>query len=341
MVLPHPATRRRAARPRALPRPANARRAARPRPATGRRAARPRPATGRRAARAWALVRLTRPWFWPLGWAAAYAGSVLATRDWLPPPAALPRSLAALVVLGPLVWTAVLTGNDRHDLPSDRRNPRKATAPLVTGVLTATDLVRAQVGATAAALALAATVIGPAFALGTAVVLLLGWAYSAPPVRLKVRPGLDVAANAAAVGVLAPLAGWSLHRPVTGYPLLIAALGLFLVAALYLPTTVLDVDADTAAGDTTAAVCWGARRCRRAGLTLWTAATGVWLVVCHLGVLVRRDSWTVQDLWAPVLVVGYAVAVRRPTIARLAGICVLFAVPAADFLTAWTAAGPV
>ncbi|QLQ39843.1 UbiA family prenyltransferase [Micromonospora robiginosa] len=298
------------------------------------------PATHRRADRAWALVRLTRPWFWPLGWAAAYAGSVLATRDWLPTPAALPRSLAALVVLGPLVWAAVLAVNDRHDLPSDRRNPRKATAPLVTGLLTEADLVRCQVGATVAALALAVTAIGPAFALGTAVVLLLGWAYSAPPVRLKSRPGLDVAANALAVGVLAPLAGWSLHRPVTGYPVLVAALGLLLVAALYLPTTVLDADADRAAGDTTAAVRWGTRRCRRAGLTLWVAATGVWLVVCHLGVLVRRDSWTLQDLWAPVLILGYAVAVRRPSIARLAGVCLLFAVPAADFLTSWSAAGP-
>ncbi|MCZ7439156.1 UbiA family prenyltransferase [Micromonospora sp. WMMC241] len=318
MVLPPPATRSPADPARALPHSA----------------------ARHRVGRAWALLLLTRPWFWPLGWAAAYAGSVLATRDWLPPPTALPRSSAALVVLGPLVWAAVLAVNDRHDLPSDRRNPRKATAPLVTGLLTEADLVRWHVGATVAALALAVTAIGPAFALGTAVVLLLGWAYSAPPVRLKSRPGLDVAANALAVGLLAPLAGWSLHRPVTSYPALVAVLGLLLVAALYLPTTVLDADADTAAGDTTAAVRWGTRRCRRAGVALWTVATGVWLAVCHLGVLVRRDSWTLQDLWAPVLIAGYAVAVRRPSIPRLAGVCLLFAVPAADFLTSWIAAGP-
>ncbi|MFI7214625.1 UbiA family prenyltransferase [Micromonospora maritima] len=319
MVLPHPTTRRRPTPVRALPPPA----------------------TRRRAARSWALLRLTRPWFWPLGWAAAYAGSVLATHTWLPPAAALPRALAALVVLGPLVWAAVLAVNDLHDLPSDRRNPRKAGAPLVTGLLTETDLVRCHVGATVAALALALVAIGPAFALGTAAVLSLGWLYSAPPVRLKTRPGRDVAANALAVGVLAPMAGWSLHRPVTGYPVLVAVLGLLLVAALYLPTTVLDVDADTTAGDTTAAVRWGTRWCRRAGLALWAAATGVWLTCCHLDVLVRRESWALQDLWAPVLVAGYAVAVRRPTIARLAVVCLLFAVPAADFLTAWIAAGPM
>ncbi|SCG77904.1 UbiA family prenyltransferase [Micromonospora humi] len=348
MVLPHPTGRRRATRVRALPRAATRRAGTRTAtlrhpaagPPAGRTETSHRPAVHRRAARTWALLRLTRPWFWPLGWAAAYAGSVLATRTWLPPTAALPRSLVALVVLGPLLWTAVLTVNDRHDLPSDRRNPRKATAPLVIGLLTEADLLRWHVGATVAALALTVTAIGPAFALGTALVLLLGWAYSTPPVRLKTRPGLDVAANALAVGVLAPLAGWSLHRPVTSYPVLVAVLGLLLVAALYLPTTVLDVDADTAAGDTTAAVRWGTRRCRRAGLALWAAATGVWLVCCHLGVLVRRDSWTLQDLWASVLIAGYAVAVRRPSIPRLAGVCLLFAVPAGDFLTWWIAAGP-
>ncbi|MFG2054938.1 UbiA family prenyltransferase [Micromonospora sp. NPDC048930] len=298
-----------------------------------------RPAAVRRADRAWAVLRMTRPWFWPLGWAAAYAGSVLATRRWLPPGDAVPRSLAALVVLGPLVWGAVLAVNDLHDLPSDRRNPRKATAPLVTGLLTEADLVRWHTGASVAALAVAA-VVGPGFAAGTAAVLLLGWLYSVPPVRLKARPGLDVAVNALVVGVLAPLAGWSLHRPVTGYPTLLALLGLLLVAALYLPTTVLDVDADLAAGDTTAAVRWTPRVCRRAGLVLWVAATAVWLAGCHLDLLVRRESCTLQTGWAPVLVAGYAVAVRRPSIPRMAVVCLLFAVPAGDFLLAWVAAGP-
>ncbi|NES16090.1 MULTISPECIES: UbiA family prenyltransferase [Micromonospora] len=297
-----------------------------------------RPAARPRAARAWAVLRLTRPWFWPLGWAAAYAGSVLATRGWWPPAEAVPRSLAALVVLGPLVWASVLAVNDLHDLPSDRRNPRKSTAPLVTALLTEADLVRWHIGASVAALGVAAAV-GPDFAAGTAAVLLLGWLYSAPPVRLKARPGLDVAANAVTVGVLAPVAGWSLHRPVTDYPVPVALLGLLLVAALYLPTTVLDADADAAAGDTTAAVRWTPRVCRRAGIALWVAATALWLVSCHLDLLVRRNSWLLQTVWAPVLVAGYVVAVRRPSIPRLAAVCLLFAVPAADFLLAWVAAG--
>ncbi|MEV0152239.1 UbiA family prenyltransferase [Micromonospora sp. NPDC050686] len=297
------------------------------------------PPAVRRPSRAWALVRLTRPWFWPLGWGAAYLGAVLATRNWLPPADAALRWVVALVVLGPLVWGAVLAVNDRYDLPGDRHNPRKATAPLVTGVLTEADLVRWQHRYEVAAVVVA-LVIGPVFAAGTAAVLVLGRLYSVPPVRLKARPGADVAVNAVVVGVLAPVAGWALHRPVGDYPLVLAVLGVLLAAALYLPTTVLDVAADTLAGDTTSAVRLSPRWCRRLGLGLWTAATALWLVCCHLGLLVPRDSWVLQTAMAPVLVVAYAAAVRRPSIARMAAVCLVFAVPAIDFLWAWAAATP-
>jgi chlorophyll synthase len=279
------------------------------------------------AVRAWPVLRLSRPWFWPLGWGGAYLGSVLATHSLVPPAAALPKVAAALLVLGPLVWTAVLTVNDLHDLPSDRRNPRKATAPLVTGALTPADLWRWHWGSTVAAL-MVATVAGPAFALGTALVLALGYLYSVPPVRLKARPGADVVVNAVVVGVLAPVAGWSLHRPAVDYPPAMALLGLLLAAALYLPTTVIDRAADRVAGDVTSAVRWPPAACYRAGVTLWTTATVVWVASYPF------DA-RFQIAMAPVLVAVYAVLARRPSIARMAVVLAAFAVPAADFLLAY------
>jgi 4-hydroxybenzoate polyprenyltransferase len=297
-------------------------------------------ATTGRPARAWAVVRVTRPWFWPLGWAGAYVGAVLATRTWLPPAHAVPESLAALVILGPLVWGAVLTVNDVHDLPSDRHNPRKAAAPLVTGVLAEADLARWHRRCVVAAM-VAAAAVGPAFAIGTGAVLLLGWLYSAPPFRLKARPGADVAVNAAVIGVLGPLAGWCLHRPIGDFPPVMVVLGLLLAAALYLPTTVMDVDADRVAGDATAAVRWEPRLCYRLGVALWAAAIAVWLICCHLDVLVPRQTWWVQTVLAPVLLVAYAVLARQPSIFRMAAVSVAFALPAADFLTACVAAGPL
>jgi len=289
----------------------------------------------RRESYAWAVVRLTRPWFWPLGWAGAYLGSVLATGHWFPPADTALDGVLALVVLGPLVWGAVLAVNDLHDLPSDRHNPRKATAPLVTGVLSADDLAHfARVAAVAAIVT--AVAVGPAFAVGTALVLLLGWLYSAPPARLKARPGADVLVNAAVVGVLGPLAGWSLHRPIGDYPPVMVLLGLLVAAALYVPTTVMDVDADRVAGDATAAVRWTPYACRRLGLALWIAAVIAWLACCHLDVLVARESWPVQDATAPVLVVVYAAMTRRPSIPRMAVVALAFAVPALDFMVAVT-----
>ena len=289
----------------------------------------PVPASVSRPVRAWAAIRLTRPWFWPLGWAGAYLGYVLAAGTWSPPATVIP----AFLVLGPLVWGAVLTINDLHDLPSDRHNPRKATAPLVTGVLTVADLRRWHRWYVVTALACAA-LVGPAFLAGTAGVLLLGWLYSAPPVRLKGRPGADVLVNALVVGVFGPVSGWSLHRPVTEYPAIMALLGLLLAAALYVPTTVMDRDADVVAGDATTAVRWRPEVCYWVGLALWASATAAWLATCYLDVLVTRDDWTLQTAWSPVLVAVYAAATRRPSIPRMALVTLAFAVPAADFMLA-------
>jgi lycopene elongase/hydratase (dihydrobisanhydrobacterioruberin-forming) len=287
--------------------------------------------------KAWAVVRLTRPWFWPLSLAGAIFGAVLATGDALPTRAAVPATVAAGLVLGPLVWATVFALNDLHDLPTDRRNPRKATAPLVTGVLSGADLRRCARWCAAAAVAVA-TVAGPVFVAGTAVVLVLGWLYSAPPVRLKARPGADVAVNATVVGVFGPLGGWSLHRPVLDYPPVLVVLGLLLAAALYLPTTVLDRVADRAAGCTTAAVRWTASACYRTGLASWVVANAVWLACCHLDVFVARDSWLPQTLAVPMLVALYAYLARRPSIPRLAIVALAFAVPATDFLLAYVRA---
>src|SRR5258705_4818428 len=289
-----------------------------------------------RLVRVWAVIRLTRPWFWPLGWADPFLGSVLATGSWMPSRESVPATIAAALVVGPLVWGAVLTVNDLHDLPSDRHNPRKATAPLVTGVLTEADLKRCHRWCGVGAVAVAAT-IGLGFVAGTAAVLLLGWLYSAPPVRLKGRPGADVIVNALVVGVLAPVAGWSLHRPVDEYPAVMVLLGLLLAAALYVPTTVMDLDADVVAGDATTAVRWKPQACYRLGLTLWSAATAVWLASCYLDVVVRRDSWTLQTVAAPIVVAVYAVATRKPSIHRMAAVALAFSVPDADFLAAGVA----
>jgi 4-hydroxybenzoate polyprenyltransferase len=280
------------------------------------------------------LIAVSRPWFWPVSWVPAYLGTVLASHAWLPGRADVPRSLVALLVLGPLVWGAVLAQNDLHDLPSDRANPRKATAPLVTGAVSAARLRRWYWAIVAAALA-CALFVGPLFVLGVAGVLLLGWAYSVPPLRLKTRPGWDVTVNALVVGVVSPAAGWAITRPPWDFPWQFGLIGLLFAAALYLPTTVTDLAADTGAGDTTFAVRFGAPFAHRLGIALWGTALAFSVLCAHLDVLVPRSTLIPQLLMAPVLLVAYALLTRHPTIPRLAALSLLFAVPTAGFALAY------
>jgi 4-hydroxybenzoate polyprenyltransferase len=283
------------------------------------------------------LLAVSRPWFWPVSWVPAYLGTVVAGRAWGPASGDVPRVLVALLILGPFVWGAVLIQNDLHDLRSDRDNPRKASAPLVAGSVTPEWLARwyrvlvvCTVGA--------AVYVGPLFVLGVVGVLVLGWAYSAPPLRLKARPGADVAVNAVVVGVVAPLAGWSITRPPWHFPWLLGLLGLLFAAAFYLPTTVVDLSADRGTGDTTFAVRYGARFAHRIGVAVWAAALLIALICSYLDVVVPRTTLPYQLAMAPVLLGAYALLVRRPSVPRLACLAVLFMVPTVGFAVAYVQA---
>ena len=280
------------------------------------------------------LVAVSRPWFWPVSWVPAYLGTVLAGHAWIPAPADVPRAVVALLVLGPLVWGAVLAQNDLHDLPSDRANPRKATAPLVTGAVSAERLRRWYRGLVLVALA-AAAYVGPLFVLGVAGVLLLGRAYSVPPLRLKTRPGWDVAVNALVVGLVAPAAGWAITRAPWEFPWQIGLIGVLFAAALYVPTTVTDLSADTGAGDTTFAVRFGPRLAHRLGVALWAAALVLSVLCAAADAVVPRSTLVPQLVVAPVLLLAYAALTRRPTITRLAVVSILFGIPTVGFALAY------
>ncbi|MEV4345177.1 UbiA prenyltransferase family protein [Actinoplanes sp. NPDC049596] len=280
------------------------------------------------------LVAVSRPWFWPVSWVPAYLGTVLAEHAWLPERADAGRAVVALLVLGPLVWGAVLAQNDLEDLRSDRANPRKATSPLVTGAVSARRL-RVWYRGAALASAGAAFLVGPLFVAGVGGVLLLGWVYSVPPLRLKTRPGWDVAVNALVVGLVAPAAGWSITRDPWLFPWPVAVIGVLFAAALYVPTTVTDLAADTAAGDTTFAVRFGALSAYRLGIGLWGLALALSLLCAALDLVVPRSTLAPQLVMAPVLLVAYAALTRRPTITRLAVVSLLFGIPTAGFALAY------
>ncbi|MGK5555232.1 UbiA family prenyltransferase [Actinomadura kijaniata] len=297
------------------------------------------------------LWLVARPALWPVSLVPFYLGHLLATR-WLiagqdvcvPPgrgcPEALAPVLAGMVVWGPLVWLAVLAVNDACDLEGDRRNPRKDGAPLAGGRMSVRAATVAAHAAAVAALAVAWPV-RPAFTLVTLGFLVLGWLYSVPPVRLKDRPGLDVATNAVAVGGLAPVAGWTVVRPVDGFPWVMAALGVLVAVALYVPTAVTDHRADLAGGSTTIAVRLGPRGAHRLGLTAWTAACALTVLLAARGeVFPHRLLWP-QAISAPILVAAYHRLLGRArepadVVHGITTVSWLFLIPCGIFALAYT-----
>jgi 4-hydroxybenzoate polyprenyltransferase len=266
------------------------------------------------------LCRVARPSLWMVTLLPFGVGHLLATRALLPggdrclPGAAwlgvadclqaLRPALTGAVVFGPLVWLAVLAVNDAHDLPGDRGNPRKSDAPVTSGRLSARGALLAAYGAAAAALAAALTV-NLILCLVTLGFLVLGWAYSVPPVRLKNIPGLDVVTNSVAVGGLALIAGWVAVRPPAGFPPVMIVEGLLVTAALYIPTTLADVEADRAGGYTTIAVRLGARAAYAIGLAAWAGSCALAIGLAAADHVIPRRMLAIQLITSPILIGGY------------------------------------
>lgn len=238
-----------------------------------------------------------------------WIANVLATRE-LVPSHHRRELLVATLVMGPVVWASASWVNDACDLDGDRVNPRKAGSPLVQGVLSARTVWRGAVVAALAAVAFAVTV-NVTFAFVVAGALALAWAYSAPPMRLKTRPGADLAANALAVGVVTLLAGWAVTRPLGEFPWYVLPQGLLVATALYVPTTLVDADSDRQSGYRTVATTLGVRRAYVVGWTAWLLSCAGAVLLAALDVLVPRPMLWVFAVAIPVLLWEYHVLIGR------------------------------
>lgn len=233
--------------------------------------------------RAWtqleSWVRLLRPEFWVVAVVPAWVGWALATGQAVPDQSTALTAFGclegacdpagwvlanldvglAILTLGPLLGGSIMVTNDYFDRRVDRFNPKKEKSPLVAGTATPRRALGLMVTLSAAAL-LAGFALDAGFGAAITAGLLLSFAYSAPPVRLKARPGGDVAVNALGYGGIAFTGGWSLGEgwgePFPIGPMAIVALA---IAAGYLPTVMMDRQADAAAGLRTTAVALGHR----------------------------------------------------------------------------------
>lgn len=279
-----------------------------------------------------ALWELSRPRVWMVSAFPVYVGYVLASRTLFPGMDAWARFwsrattkgasferflatletswlqsqdlLVGLVVMGPLLWTATLLINDVYDLESDRANPRKASSPLVRGIVSRG--LAHQAAYVFAGLSLVVSVfVNFWFVALTLGCLVLAWLYSVPPVRLKGRPGADVAVNAIGVGALAGMAGWSIGRPLTAFPFAFLPQGLLVAAAVYVPTTLVDRPVDEEIGDLTIAVHLGHEQAYQVGWWAWVASNVGALLLSWQGWIIPRRMLPVLAVFVPLLLWEY------------------------------------
>lgn len=215
-----------------------------------------------------ALVRVSRPLFW-LNTAILWLLALLVLER-APSP-------ADLVMIGYFTFpfNLWLHGiNDVHDYESDRRNARKGSAE---GALLDrryhANLLR-QVLLLNLPFWLFALWAGGAIAwLLLTLFLFLGWAYSAPPIRGKSRPGLDSLIN---IAYLLPYpialawhgAGAQLWRASLAALVAFAAWSV----ASHAFTSIQDIEADRTGGITTIATTLGATRSALLALALYVVA---------------------------------------------------------------------
>lgn len=277
------------------------------------------------------IVLMARPRFWIASAVMMQVGFVLATHRILPRGMEIAVMAHAIVVAGPLLWLAVLSVNDAYDLDTDRINPRKAGSPLVAGRVTAGQALRISV-VTGLVAVLAAIPLGALFTLGTAGLVLLGWAYSVPPLRLKARPGADLMVNAVA-GVFGPLGGWvAVTGTTAGFPWPIAAIGVMAAAALYLPTTLADRDADRDSGIRTIAVVLGRRATFELGFALWAGSAALTFWLAATDTVIDASLLPLHLVTTPVLLMMYRVLLKdRPTFAAITVVAAAYIGPCAAF----------
>ena len=80
---------------------------------------------------------------------------------------------------------------------------------------------------------------------------------------------------------------------------------------------------------------FGPRFAYRLGIALWGSALAFSVLCAWLDVLVPHSTLVPQLLMTPVLLAGYAILTRRPTITRLAVLSVLFGIPTIGFALAY------
>ncbi len=299
------------------------------------------------------IVSLGGVKFWIVAIFPMYVGWVLAQNPFGPEGRHLFVDQLGIVlgflVIGPLLGTFTLLLNVYFDMrDTDRANPRKQYVRVVEDLMDRETILYGAWGFALIGLLLAfyisqnlivytdpggpvTAIFGPYTFFGlTALAVLFSVLYSHPAVRWKGVPGMDILVNVVGFGIIAPLAGWALLRPIDGFPVwYLASIALF-IAALYVPTTASDYESDRRYEIRTTAVALGVRGALVMGFAFLLGAIFL-LAFGNALVLFPFDgpaTNALATLW-PFLaaqIVLYLAFLRRPTQAKIWALLLLLSI---------------
>ncbi|MDG1544719.1 MAG: UbiA prenyltransferase family protein [Candidatus Poseidoniia archaeon] len=189
--------------------------------------------------------------FWMVGFTPFFIGYVVSS-----------EKLYSFDLLYGFLIIALLTSstfvlNHICDIDLDKKNPRKEFSLLVRGTIslqTSWNLFWI--------LQLSSVILSLKFGLEFVYCILgltfISFVYNMKPFRFKSRPGLDLLSNGISLGLLIPLAAWSINQPLVEFPKLFFLSTICYLLALYCPTMAIDVEFDQNFGLETFATRFGA-----------------------------------------------------------------------------------
>jgi 4-hydroxybenzoate polyprenyltransferase len=199
------------------------------------------------------LIQVSRPIIWPVLPLVYALGLHEAHAAW---------SIPAIIQMALLTFPMNLIGcglNDIYDYESDRRSPRRRA---VWGAIVKAEdrrLIMPAVVTMVPIILLGACITRSWInVVATALLILIAWLYSVPPVRLKERPPFDSISNGFGYFLLPFVMGYSLNADPGAMPFRYYLLALC-VAGVHALATAADYDADRAAHHRTLAVVFGQR----------------------------------------------------------------------------------
>lgn len=253
--------------------------------------------------------------FWGVSIVPFYMAWVFASTEMLPASSWDPHFtnfILGIIIIGPFLGGFTLLFNDYWDYKMDKLSRRKSDYPLPQGLIKRTTVFKVSMGLMVLGIILS-SIISLQFMLIIILCIFLAIIYSAPPIRIKNLAGLDIVLNATGSGILCSFAGWVLVKPIIEFPILWLIPMFFGVAAIYIPTTIIDYDSDKKNNVKTIAVRLGQKGAFYLGLVCISVANAAVISMGLMNYIITPKFVSVVWPVAVAQVVFYGIILKKQT----------------------------